>query len=103
RAKAARRAAPRRARVSRARSASPALDHQDDPLDRPERPERANDVRGEELGGPWPMHLEDLERANQQQDQGDEGELTDLDTDVEREQRERDLGSRQPERGKAAR
>src|SRR5215470_15524087 len=49
------------------------------------------------------MYLEDLERADEQQDQRDEGELADLHADVEHQQRERNVGLREADRRETAR
>ena len=102
----ARRPRPQRcsrlARSSDGAHRAPREQHQR-PLDRPVRPERPHRVARQVLDEPRPAHLEDPERALEQDHEQNERDLADLDAHVEEQQRERDLGLRQAHRGEAAR
>ena len=72
--------------------------------DRPEGAERPDDdIPGRRRTGRGQCHLEHAECALEQDHDGDENELPDLDADVEEQERQRDFVARQPKARQAAR
>ena len=69
--------------------------HQRHSLDRPERSERAHGISGKCLHPTWPAKFQQSEGTLQRQNESDETELPEFDTNIEADQRQRQLASRQ--------
>ena len=69
-------------------------EHDGQALHRPEGSERADGVAGKRFGPARPANFEDAEGALQQENECDEGELSDFDSDIEGQQRNRQFSLR---------